>query len=152
MLCPPLHSTEAEEIRRDPACRERLLRSYKMMLNFYGMDLLDERTGEIRRSAHWKCTYTTISIFLTRSEGRYEHLSRSPHNYLRITRILKALGDLGFEHYQKPWLLFFIREIYEENNLLSTQHSLVNFWLQTIKDDKEREEIEQKIINYISSK
>lgn len=35
---------------------------------------------------------------------RYRHLDSSFHNYLRITRILKCLGELGFEHYKWPFL------------------------------------------------
>lgn len=100
-------------------------------------------------------------------KDRYKHLEGSPHNFLRITRILKAMGDLGFQHYQKPLLDFIVKEVYEHGtdiiclsnanrmytgNLQSTEYSLVNFWLETVKDDKERNEIEQNIISYLTKK
>ncbi len=34
------------------------------------------------------------------SRCRFLNLSISHHNYLRITRMLKALGHFGFEHYK----------------------------------------------------
>ena len=37
--------------------------------------------GVVERSEQWK--------------SRYHHLSHSGHNWLRITRILKSLGELG---------------------------------------------------------
>lgn len=53
--------------------------SYKMMLDFYGMRLVDPATGQIGRSetpgpvdASWK--------------RRYQGLLQNSHNYLRITR------------------------------------------------------------------
>ncbi len=38
-------------------------------------------TGEVERSANWR--------------HRYGNLNRSSHNWLRVTRILKSLGELG---------------------------------------------------------
>ena len=38
----------------DPDAFDRVLRSYEMMLDFYGMKLSDKTTGEIRRAANWK--------------------------------------------------------------------------------------------------
>ena len=52
-----------------------------MMLHFYGMRLVDSATGKVARAEHYR--------------GRYAHLNRSFHNYLRITRILKCLGECG---------------------------------------------------------
>mmetsp|Transcript_8879 Transcript_8879/g.15215 ORF Transcript_8879/g.15215 Transcript_8879/m.15215 type:complete len:180 (+) Transcript_8879:42-581(+) len=80
---------EAKAIRKDPECKKRVLKSYQLMLNFYGMKLVDKETGQIGRDRHWK--------------ERYRHLNSSFHNYLRITRILKSLGELGFEHFKWPF-------------------------------------------------
>jgi len=49
-------------MRDDQEIRSRLLRAYKMMLNFYGMELQDETTGEVGRCEdNW--------------DRRYEHLN-----------------------------------------------------------------------------
>lgn len=42
-------------MRSDAACQNRLLRSYKLMLHFYGMELANETTGEIKRDYRWAC-------------------------------------------------------------------------------------------------
>ena len=52
-----------------------------MMLDFYGMKMVNEETGEIDRTDNFK--------------ARYRNLSFSRHNWLRITRILKSLGELN---------------------------------------------------------
>lgn len=59
----------------------RVLQSYRLMLDFYGMELVSEATGEVRRGRNW--------------EAQYANLNAYSHNYLRITRILKFLGEVG---------------------------------------------------------
>jgi len=82
----PLTLAEAAEIKRDPVCSGRVLVSYRLMLDFYGVQLDDEATGAVSRTPHYA--------------ERFAHLNFSFHNYLRITRILKCLGELGFEHFK----------------------------------------------------
>lgn len=43
----------------------------RLMLDFYGLVLVNELTGEIERGEHWK--------------ERYNNLNRSHHNFLRIS-------------------------------------------------------------------
>eukprot|EP00051_Salpingoeca_urceolata_P009941 m.120738 g.120738 ORF g.120738 m.120738 type:complete len:225 (-) comp16515_c0_seq3:270-944(-) len=70
----PLQRHELEFIRDHQ--QARVVRSYELMLDFYGMRLKDRDTGEIERSDNWvRC---------------YHNLNTSGHNYLRITRILKV--------------------------------------------------------------
>jgi hypothetical protein len=65
-----------------------------------GMVLLDPATGRLGRSpTNWK--------------SRYDNLSYSSHNWLRVTRILKSLGEMGFEHYKAPFMAHIFEEIYE---------------------------------------
>jgi hypothetical protein len=95
----PLQPGEISEMKQDAKVRERLVKSYRLILDFvrpfltrltadqqqFGMQLKDEETGELARADSW--------------EPQYDNLSTSSHNYLRISRILKCLGELGFEHY-----------------------------------------------------
>lgn len=46
----PLQKHEREEMRRDPEITQRVLRSYTLMLDFYGMRLVDSETGLVDRS------------------------------------------------------------------------------------------------------
>jgi hypothetical protein len=46
----PLQKHEREEMRRDPEIVQRVLRSYTLMLDFYGMRLVDSKTGLVDRA------------------------------------------------------------------------------------------------------
>lgn len=85
--------------------------------------------GELERADNW--------------EGRFRDLNRSWHNYLRITRILKCLGEFGYEKLKAPFVRFVLREAIVERTLDNTMDSCLNYWLEVIRDDKEREEIKK---------
>ena len=63
-----------------------MVMAYEMMLNFYGLDLVDRKTGRVD--------------VVHGATARHLNLNSRWHNYMRITRILKCLGLFGFEHYQ----------------------------------------------------
>ena len=65
-----------------------------MMLNFYGIILVDEKTGELARNDE---NYL----------DRYANLMRNTHNHNRIRRIIRSLGQMGFQRYRKPLVLSF---------------------------------------------
>lgn len=41
--------------------QENLLKSYKLMLDFYGIVLCDEKTGEVRRAKHWEERFDNLN-------------------------------------------------------------------------------------------
>jgi hypothetical protein len=49
-LSQPLHRHEILKMRNSPQILRRLLSSYELMLDFYGLRLIDEDTGLIGRS------------------------------------------------------------------------------------------------------
>ncbi|XP_006821062.1 uncharacterized protein LOC102805320 [Saccoglossus kowalevskii] len=118
---------EAKAICEDKKAHERVLKSYEMMLDFYGMKLVNKDTGEIERAKHW--------------EKRYQNLNWSMHNYLRITRILKSLGEFRYEHLQAPFVQFVLKEVYKNDRLTNCLNSCVQYWIHTIKDDGKRTEL-----------
>ncbi len=67
------------------------------------------------------------------------------HNYLRITRILKCLGEFVYEHLKAPFIRFVLREAIVERTLPRTLDSCKNYWIQVLRDDKEREEVTEYI-------
>eukprot|EP01126_Amoeba_proteus_P033278 TRINITY_DN3264_c0_g2_i11.p1 TRINITY_DN3264_c0_g2~~TRINITY_DN3264_c0_g2_i11.p1 ORF type:complete len:126 (-),score=16.08 TRINITY_DN3264_c0_g2_i11:79-456(-) len=121
------------EMRSDRECRDRLVRAYEMMLDFYGLQLVSKELGTVRRKDGdtWK--------------ERYHHLNHSPHNYLRITRILKSLGELGYSHYQFPLLDFLSDEILHNHVLGNTRSSAVHFWIPSVVDEQQRIELQSKM-------
>ncbi|CAH1786708.1 unnamed protein product [Owenia fusiformis] len=133
-----LQKFEAEAIKRDPNTHGRVLKAYKMMLHFYGMKLIDETEttdGRIERHDNW--------------ELRFQNLNRSTHNYLRITRILKSLGELGFEDLKMPFVKFILHEALIEQTLDNTIDSCLHFWLETIKNKEHRQILKQFVKKYV---
>nr|KAG5687507.1 hypothetical protein BaRGS_009440 [Batillaria attramentaria] len=41
-------------IKKDKEAHARFVKSYEMMLNFYGLRLVNNTTGEVERAAHWE--------------------------------------------------------------------------------------------------
>eukprot|EP00026_Physarum_polycephalum_P012279 Phypoly_transcript_12571.p1 GENE.Phypoly_transcript_12571~~Phypoly_transcript_12571.p1 ORF type:complete len:202 (+),score=19.74 Phypoly_transcript_12571:172-777(+) len=110
-----LHKAEAEAMRKDLAIAIRIIKSYKLMLDFYGLVLVDEHTGEVARAKHYK--------------SRYDNLNNSHHNFLRISRIMQSLGHIGFSRYKKPFLEFMQKEVMENKQIPWAKSSLNNYWM-----------------------
>eukprot|EP00467_Chlorarachnion_reptans_P002640 CAMPEP_0114529604 /NCGR_PEP_ID=MMETSP0109-20121206/24945_1 /TAXON_ID=29199 /ORGANISM="Chlorarachnion reptans, Strain CCCM449" /LENGTH=299 /DNA_ID=CAMNT_0001712061 /DNA_START=57 /DNA_END=956 /DNA_ORIENTATION=+ len=122
----PLQKFEANKIKASPELMERFIRSYRLMLDFYGMVLENESTGKIKRGSNYR--------------DRYDNLENRAHNWLRITRILKCMGELGLEHYKIKFIRHVLREFWE-NELRQCFQSLKNYWIPVIKSKDEREKI-----------
>uniref|UniRef100_A0A667ZLY0 Opioid growth factor receptor 2 n=1 Tax=Myripristis murdjan TaxID=586833 RepID=A0A667ZLY0_9TELE len=101
-----------------------LLESYKLMLDFYGIELCSVETGEVKRAPNWK--------------ERFYNLNHNTHNNLRITRILKCLGTLGFTHYQVPLVRFFLEETLIHGELPNVKQSALNYFMFAVRDKKKR--------------
>ena len=124
-LAQRLHAHEIVALREDATAMARVVTSYKMMLDFYGMVLLDEETGEVGRGENYR--------------ARFAHLNSSFHNYLRITRILKCLGEFGFEHYKPHFVRFIMVQIYQHGELKRTLQSCTNYWAPVLRNDEDRD-------------
>ena len=121
----PLQKHEINELKHDEDLKDRLIRSYELMLDFFGMKLVGRESGEIARSDK-------------NQKQQYSLLNSSFHNYLRITRILKCLGEFGLEKYQAPFCLFVLSEIFENKQLTNTLKSCLSYWGKVIKDFEAR--------------
>lgn len=128
-LSQPLTVHEASEIKKLDIAKERVLKSFRMMLEFYGMTLqLGEEGASFGRTSHFS--------------RRYAHLNNSFHNYLRITRIIKSLGELGFGDLQHQWVWFLAEEILEHQHLGNAMRSLRDYWIPVVRNDAERAKLE----------
>jgi hypothetical protein len=122
----PLSEDEAQLIRNDAEARERVLVSYEIMLQFYGFELVDRNTGELRLSGN--------------SKQRLHNLNTRQHNFLRITRILKSLGELGLEHLKANFVLGLFEQC-ANGTLDSALYALRHYWIPTLLDDELRESL-----------
>uniref|UniRef100_A0A8H8CMD4 Opioid growth factor receptor (OGFr) conserved domain-containing protein n=1 Tax=Psilocybe cubensis TaxID=181762 RepID=A0A8H8CMD4_PSICU len=125
----PLQTHEIREMEADPAIIERVVQSYNLMLDFYGMRLVSAETGLLDRALPPR-NYT----------ARYQNLVRSSHNNLRISRILKCLSELGLEQFNAGFLLHVLNEQSESNQLNSwgIRSSMDRWWANCIRNEEER--------------
>ena len=132
----PLSKFESENFKKSDEIKLRVIKSYEMILDFFGLKLVNKKTGEIERNLE---TY----------EERYSFLSRSSHNYLRISRILKFFAILEFEEFQLNFLKFMVKEIFENQELLPLMDSLISYWLPTILKESSLQIIENMIMELL---
>lgn len=131
----PLTPKEAKQIYDDPGTRARVVMSYRLMLDFYGMLLINEKSGQIKRSALFK--------------DRFYVLKRSPHNIYRISRIIKSLGHLGFHGYQAPLVMFLLHEIFETREISGVSNGSIQHWIQAIGNPFERNYVEKSFDQWL---
>ncbi|KAM6924685.1 opioid growth factor receptor [Xenentodon cancila] len=122
-----LTKKEIEAFKKSEDAQRRLVESYELMLGFYGIRLVNKDTGEVKRAENWK--------------ERFGNLERNMHNNLRITRILKSLGELGFENYQAPLVRFFLEETLVKKTLSSVKRSVLDYFLFAVLDKQQRQEL-----------
>ncbi|XP_074468398.1 opioid growth factor receptor-like [Sebastes fasciatus] len=130
----PLTREEIEEFLQNSTAKTNLLKSYKLMLDFYGIRLCNEETGQVERASNWR--------------DRFNNLNSHTHNNLRITRILKCQGTLGFPHYQAPLVRFFLEETLVNGQLPNVKDSVLNYFLFAVLDKTQR----RSLIKYAYSK
>lgn len=126
-LASELTKKEIQAFRESDQAKKRLVESYELMLGFYGIRLVNQETGEVGRADNWR--------------ERFSNLDRNIHNNLRITRILKSLGELGFEHYQAPLVRFFLEETLVKKTLSSVKRSVLDYFLFAVRDKRKRKEL-----------
>ncbi|CAG0908675.1 unnamed protein product, partial [Cyprideis torosa] len=73
------------------------------------------------------------------------------HNLLRISRVLKSLGELGLEHLKAPLVEFLLYEVMDENGFLrddkTSLQCLHDFWIPLLRNKPQRESIRKKFIH-----
>ncbi|CAF1379635.1 unnamed protein product [Didymodactylos carnosus] len=140
----PLQKHEIDCIIKDQRAHERILLSYKLMLDFYGFKLVNTETGEISR----KDNNDNDNLGY---RSRLHNLNTSSHNYLRITRILKCLGEFDYEHLKFGFLECILRESITENTLNNCLRSCRDYWIQTLRSKQDRQSLKcyaNKLIQY----
>ncbi|XP_024606089.1 opioid growth factor receptor isoform X1 [Neophocaena asiaeorientalis asiaeorientalis] len=130
----PLPSVLLAGFQRNPTAfkssteaRKRLVQAYELMLGFFGIQLKDRDTGRVCRAQNY--------------QKRFQNLSWHSHNNLRITRILKSLGELGLEHYQAPLARFFLEETLVRRQLPGVRQSALDYFVFAVRCRHQRREL-----------
>lgn len=56
----PLQPHEIQKMKADPTVVRRVIKSYRLMLDFYGMELLSSETGLLKRSGNYAARYHNL--------------------------------------------------------------------------------------------
>jgi Opioid growth factor receptor (OGFr) conserved region len=104
MKAPILDDQTIQAFKTNPDLRVRLIKSFKLMLKFYGLRCIDQ-------------SKTNIAIVRSEeySERKVNWIRRGNHNYLRLTRILLSLKTLGLGDHAVA-LFESLEEIYKEES------------------------------------
>uniref|UniRef100_A0A8D2EU66 Opioid growth factor receptor n=1 Tax=Theropithecus gelada TaxID=9565 RepID=A0A8D2EU66_THEGE len=123
----PLTLREVEVFKSSREIQERLVRAYELMLGFYGIRLEDRGTGTVGRAQNY--------------QKRFQNLNWRSHNNLRITRILKSLGELGLEHFQAPLVRFFLEETLVRRELPGVRQSALDYFMFAVRCRNQRRQL-----------
>nr|XP_028684520.1 opioid growth factor receptor isoform X3 [Macaca mulatta] len=123
----PLTLREVEVFKSSQEIQERLVRAYELMLGFYGIRLEDRGTGTVGRAQNY--------------QKRFQNLNWRSHNNLRITRILKSLGELGLEHFQAPLVRFFLEETLVRQELPGVRQSALDYFMFAVRCRNQRRQL-----------
>jgi len=96
-----LTSEEAKIFRDNKEVALRLVKSYELILGFFGIVLADKKTGRLERAKNYEERYRATLI-------------TSLHNHLRVRRILAHLNIVGFRAYAIELVNFLEKEMFGE--------------------------------------
>jgi hypothetical protein len=120
-----LQIREVKTIIGDRGGKIRILSSYEMMLDFWGMRLKDHAAGILERNpAGWR--------------ARFKCLNSSSSCHRHITRMFKFLGEVDHEKYKPPFVEFILREAITEGTLPNTLDPCLEYWVDLIRSGRER--------------
>ena len=101
---PLLSPTDVAAFQSDSALQAELARSFERMLSFFGLEIVPARGSRHQRIVKADHFESRSRVWLTPGN----------HNFLRITRILRALTLLGCKVHAASFLAC-LEEIYAEN-------------------------------------
>lgn len=128
----PLTEAEAEIIREDEELKGRVKRAFEMMLDFFGMELFSYNQFKLAENA----------------DQRLEHINTwGSDSFVKISRILLSLKELGFEYLMLPWMMLLAKLIYVEKKLDKASDSFEEYWMETLSKN-DRDEISDFINEY----
>jgi hypothetical protein len=130
-----LQRHEAATMRADAACRRAFILSYRCFLDFVGLILDDEVTGALSTHADE-----------TQWRERFANLNTHGHNNLRLCRILKCMGEIGFEAYKAPLIDVLVAAAFDEPcTLKNLRGSIEAYYVGTLRDDAARAAREERV-------
>lgn len=148
-------------IRRDNIIKQKFIKAYDMMLRYYGFiynmeidiviaPFLPTDSEDNEELDEYKRNYGDDGVL---RKIRYKHLSETPLEWSRITRILQSLGDFGFERLKSPWLHSILPLIFSPIEsrppLIKLRQPFWTQWIPSLRRRNDRTFIRSTVRQYI---
>jgi hypothetical protein len=117
---PVLNDEVIQAFRTNEQLRIRLVKSFKVMLQFYGLQCQERSNAEIE--IHKSDEY---------QERKLNWIEEGNHNYLRITRILTSLRLLGLENYAQAFFECLNQIYLEESKTIGSK--TYTYWKRAVE-------------------
>lgn len=159
---PLLTTADADAMRGDGLVMARVLQALRVMLRFYGTSIVyttAQPDSKTTRCASTGDGYVRLQAELRRTSkkeewsAQYHNLACRSHNYLRISRILQFLGEVGLEPLKVGWLEYLAEEVIAAapgQAVLAPCRSSFFFWMETPYEEADRARL-QKIVERLAS-
>ncbi|KPI84363.1 hypothetical protein ABL78_6570 [Leptomonas seymouri] len=168
-LAPLLTTSEAIEMQQDGLIMARVLQAFRMMLRFYGAGITyttpsaspsecpQESSGPASmQGSQQVCIEAQIRRTSNRTEwaAQYDNLVHRPHNYLRISRILQFLGEVGLEPLKLGWLQYLAQEVFSGVSPASAPLAACRdsffFWMEIPFEEMDRVRLQRHVEMLVS--
>jgi histone H3/H4 len=113
---PVLTQDDIREFSKDPRCKENMIKSLDVMLQFYGLKRTTQNSIIIDES-----------LFETRKNG---WLRRGNHNLLRLSRIIQSLRECGLRYLAEALYRCLSEDIYP--NFKEATERALGFWRESL--------------------
>lgn len=147
-LAQRLQKSEIQLMKSDPVVLERLKRSYVTVLDWLGLELANELSGEIQRSGASLRDLVPDLIWSKLKATQHDRYCKlAAHNCEKVLTMMQSLGEFGFEQYKEMFCTFMIEEIFisDEKETLKNCRWHVPLWVRTLKRDSARTAAQEKL-------
>ena len=103
------------------------------VVNFYCTNYWLFLLGEVARASNWERGLRNLSAYQT--------------NRLKVTRILKCLGEFGLDHFQLHLVKHLLREMFVQETVKDCLESCLHYWIEVIRNDTQRDELYRLAVN-----
>ena len=150
-LAPLLTTAEADAMQSDGLVMARVLQAFRMMLRFYGT-CIAYTTAAAASTPQNVCLNAQLRRTSNQEEwaAQYDNLVRRSHNYLRISRIMQFLGEVGLEPLKLGWLEYLAHEVIMTGAPLAACRDSFFFWMETPFEEEDRLRL-QKLVEKLAS-
>lgn len=152
-LAPLLTDKDATKMVEDGIVMTRILSAVRMMLRFFGIQILLHVAEEVQSTAASSSSiYADATLQRTPSsaecQSRYANLCCRQHNCLRISRLLQFLGEMRLEPLKVGLLEYLLREVVDDSVGTPLAHCKPSlfFWMEIPYEEEDRVRLQRLVV------